>query len=122
MWLSENQKRWILGVVYLITCFQYKEQIEHDTDNFIFSNNLSKIHKVKNKDLQNLIYSVETRRCYGGMKNDDHMFQSYEKQCLDKFSSENLPDLWYTLFYKKIRPIYTKKQNLNNRNGYLKDI
>jgi hypothetical protein len=79
-YLHENQKRWILGVVYLITTFNYKEVIEN-SDEWIFQNNLSKIHKLNN-DIQDLIYSIEVRKCYGGMKGDIHMFQSYQKKYL----------------------------------------
>lgn len=117
--LFENQKRWILGVVYLITCFQYKEHVGHETDDFVFSSNLSKIHNIKHKDTQDIIYSVETRRCYGGMKNDDNMFQSYEKQYLERFSGKNVPEIWSTLFYEKIRPIYTKKTKFEQQEWLL---
>lgn len=106
--LHENQKKWILGVVYLITTLNYKEHISHDTTNWVFPNHLSEIHKIKNLDVQDVIYSVETRRCYGGMKGDDVMFQSYEKKCIDIFSyGDN--DKWSSFFYRKVRPILTKK-------------
>jgi len=109
--LHENQKRWILGVVYIITTLNYKEVIEYDTTDWVFSNNLSKIHKINNTHVQDIIYSVETRRCYGGMKNDDIMFQSYEKQYLERFSFNLniLENTWNSTFFKKVKPILTKK-------------
>lgn len=106
--LHENQKKWILGVVYLLAGVNYKEYIDHDTNDWIFPNHLTEIHKIKNLDIQDVIYSIETRRCYGGMKGDDAMFQSYEKKCIDIFSY-NIDDKWSNLFYKNVRPILTKK-------------
>lgn len=111
MGLSENQKKWILGVVYLMANFNYKEYVNNNTTIWIFSSNLSKINKLNNLDIQDIIYSVETRRCYGGMKGDDIMFQSFEKDYMDRFSfCEKKDDTkWNSIFYKDVRPIHTKK-------------
>ena len=113
--LHENQKRWILGVVYIMTTLNYKEVIEYDTTDWVFSNNLSKIHNIKNINIQDMIYSLETRRCYGGLKNDDIMFQSYEKLYIEKFSYNILENTWMLMFYKKIKPILTKKTKFNQK-------
>ena len=102
-YLHENQKRWILGVVYLITTLNYKEVIEN-SDEWIFQNNLSNIHKLNN-DIQDLIYSIEVRKCYGCTKGDIHMFQSYQKNYLEK----NICAFWLSIFCKKVKPIYTKR-------------
>jgi hypothetical protein len=111
MGLFENQKKWILGVVYLMANFNYKEYVNNNTTNWIFSSNLSKINKLNNLDIQDIIYSVETRRFYGGMKGDDVMFQSFEKDYMDRFSfCEKKDDTkWNSIFYKDVRPIHTKK-------------
>jgi hypothetical protein len=109
--LSENQKKWILGVVYLMANFNYKESITTNNTNWIFSSNLSKINKINNLDIQNIIYSAETRRCYGGMKDDDVMLQSFEKDYVDRFSFCGKKDntKWDSIFYIDVRPIHTKK-------------
>ena len=115
--LHEHQKRWLLGVVYTITCFEYKECLEdvEDFENFVFSNKLSKIHKIKVMDIQDIIYSVETRRCYGGMKGDDNMFQSIEHLYLEKCKEIYEETIWKTLFYTEVRPIYTKKTKFKQK-------
>ena len=115
--LYENQKRWILGVIYVMATLNYKEIIEYDTTDWVFSNNLLKIHKIQNINVQDMIYSVETRRCYGGMKNDDVMFQSYEKQYMERFSYKLniLENTWNSTFFKKIKPILTKKTKFNQK-------
>jgi hypothetical protein len=117
--LHENQKRWVLGVVYLITTLNYKEHIEHGVQNWIFPNQLPKIHKIKNSDVQNIIYSVETRRCYGGMKGDDSMFKTYEKGCIDIFSCVEDIEKWNSIFYRKVRPILTKKTKFKQKEWLL---
>ena len=105
--LHENQKRWILGVVYLMSILNYNETIYYDKLDFIFSNNLTKIHNIKNKNIQDIIYSLETKRCYGKIKNDDLMFQSYINKYLEGFQYET--DIWKSIFFIKIKPILTKK-------------
>ena len=107
--LHENQKRWILGVIYEMASTNIKEEVTHDISNFIFSSNISKIHKIKNNYIQDIIYSLETRRCYGGLKNDDIMFQSFEKKYIDIFLENETNTFWENLFFKKIRPILLKK-------------
>ena len=117
--LHENQKRWLLGVVYVITCFSYKECIDHeDPINFIFSNKLQSIHIIPT-DIQDIIYSVETRRCYGGMKGDGNMLQSFEQLYLENVNFIKDSKIWKTLFYKEVRPIYTKKTKFEQKEWLL---
>lgn len=106
--LYENQKRWVLGVVYLITNTIFTEYISYDVTGWVFTKYLSEIHRIKNTDVQDVIYSIETRRCFGGLKGDDHMFQSQEKMYIDIFSNNN-DNKWCSLFYRKVRPILIKK-------------
>jgi hypothetical protein len=110
--LHENQKRWILGVVYIMSVVNIKEDVDHNTSNFVFSNHLSKIHKIKNKHVQDIIYSLETRRCYGGLKNDDCMFQSFENKYINIFLNNDTNTKWENLFLQKVRPILLKKTTL----------
>ena len=107
--LHVNQKRWILGVIYVMSVGNIKEYVDHDTSNFIFSNHLSDIHRIKSKEVQDVIYSLETRRCYGGLKNDDDMFQSFEKKYIDIFLNNDTNSKWKQLFFQKVRPILLKK-------------
>lgn len=107
--LNDNQKKWILGVVYIMSNGNIKEYIDHNNINFIFSNNIYEINKLNNKYIQDIIYCLETRRCYGGLKGDDYMLQSLEKKYIDIFSNNNDNPLWEKLFFKTIRPIILKK-------------
>ena len=61
--LNDNQKRWILGVVFVMSNGNIKEYVDYNISNFVFSNRLSEIHNIRNKHVQDIIYSLETRRC-----------------------------------------------------------
>lgn len=97
--IEDNQKKWLLGVVYIISSCIYKEYIE--TSKFVFSKKITNIH-MKQKEIQNIVYSLEARRVYGGMKGDKTMIESY----MNHYYTINT--VWDTLFYKKVIPIYQK--------------
>lgn len=112
--LTKTHKKWILGVVYILTISTYKEVYDIN-DEWIFSKKISKIHNIKNTKLQDIIYSLETRNCYGGMKGDSLMIESFQNIYLQRYLLNDINNKYESFFYEKIRPIMTKTIKFNRK-------
>jgi hypothetical protein len=117
-YLHEVQKQWILGVVHHMASCEYKEIISHRywTYDKNFSRLIPTIHQIEeeNPDIFNLIYSLETRRVYGGLKGDNGMLKAYQHYYIDRFAgrnqlNEDKSNVFRRMFYKDIRPILCKR-------------
>lgn len=115
-YLWENQKRWILGIAYHIASCEFKEIVSkkfHTKGNIKFSQLLGKIHALENDDIIDLIYSLEARRVYGGLKGDDEMLKAFVHYYLSRFSNSykgrDKKGIWKRVFYQPIRPIHCKR-------------
>lgn len=104
--LTDVQKMFILGFVYIIANSEFKEVAPDDCyDEFVFKNNIQKINKLP-EDIRNLIYSLETRKVFGGLKGDTEMLTAYENYYM---RIPERKDMWRENFYREIRPICLKK-------------
>ena len=95
--IEDTQKKWLLGVVYIIASCKYKEHVE--PEKFQFSKKIKGIHTRK-EEIQNILYSLETRKEYGGMKCDKKMIESY----MNHYYS--IDTIWNKVYNKKVIPIY----------------
>jgi len=116
--LEENHKRWILGVVYLLSVSKYKEHFDYN-DKWIFYKKIKSIHSIKNILLQDIIYSLETRKCYGGMEGDKNMITSFQNIYLNRYLHNDIDSKFETFFYQKVKPIMTKKIKFNQKDWLL---
>ena len=106
--LNKNHKRWVLGVVYLLSISKYKEDFDYN-DKWFFYKKIKLIHSIKNNLLQDIIYSLETRKCYGGLKGDKIMIESFQNIYLNRYLHNDIDSKFESFFYKKVKPIMTKK-------------
>lgn len=73
----EYQLQWLLAIIKKIASSSFRDRIEKDEFDFI--KNIKYINNIKDKFTQTLIYSLELRKTYGGMKNDLKMISYFIK-------------------------------------------
>lgn len=116
--LTEYHKRWILGVVYLLSSSKYKEIVNNNNE-WVFYKKIKVIHSLKNMELQDIIYSLETRNCYGGMKGDSLMIENFQSVYLKRYLRNDIDKKYESFFYEKIIPIMTKTIKFTRKNFLL---
>lgn len=115
--LTSSQERWVLGTVWgmletesveiieEIDCADVADRADRSrAASFITPVVLRRMENLPD-DIQNIIYSLETRRLYGGLKGDSAMLWAFEASYIDR----TLMDLEKIGFYRRIRPILTQK-------------
>lgn len=108
----------ILGVVYLLSISKYKEHFDYN-EKWNFYKKIKSIHSIKNILLQDIIYSLEIRKCYGGMEGDKNMIASFQNIYLNRYLHNDIDSKFETFFYQKVKPIMTKKLNLIKKDWLL---
>lgn len=103
--LNENQKKWVLGLIFLITKFEFKEYISPIKNEWVFNKNIKQIHNLNNNTIQDIIYCLETRKCYGGLEGDKYMIMN---RCIEYINIfKNTDDILFNMMLKReIIPIY----------------
>ena len=96
--LTEYHKRWVLGVVYLLSKSKYKEIVNNNE--WVFSKKIKVIHSIKNIELQDIIYSLETRNCYGGMKGDSLIIENFQSIYLKRYLKNDINKKYESFFYE----------------------
>lgn len=112
--LHKRQKQWLLGVVYVMATSTFKEEIRRnkywnpkEKENFYYD--LKRIHSLSTEKVS-LLYSMELRRVYGGLKGDSKMFTAFLKSYLDRFSKhKKMPKEWIIEYTRPVRPILLKR-------------
>lgn len=121
--LHEKQRRWILGLVYQFAMTDLKE-ISPDNcyiKKFDFKRNLRRMGDLP-RHIRDFVYSIETRKVYGGMKGDESMMSAFQNHYTERFIGENKgldkDNLWENIFFSPIRPILCK-QTSYDKNSWI---
>lgn len=114
-YLHEVQKRWVLGFVYQLVSVEFKEVAPDScySKKVVFNKSLGRIHALPPK-VRDLVYALETRKVYGGMKGDEAMLSAFQNHYIDRFARDESngwdPEgLWKRSFYSPIRPVLCKR-------------
>ena len=85
--LSDNHVEWILGLVKMLCDIKVYDIPEHSDMNFVdtLDINTDKLNKLDKLEYS-LVMSMLVRRCYGGMKGDVKMLDSFMYKWLNRFN------------------------------------
>lgn len=106
--MRKEQKEYVLGVVYLLVT-GYEVEIlpeRYYGKELVWYKELEKVHAMSEEE-STLLYSLRVRSLFGGLKGDIAMFQAFWVAYLDRM--RELPKVWYEMYRRKVRPIYTEK-------------
>ena len=84
-WVPDYRCRsWLFGVVYLLCEGKYREF--YDKNSFSIFSNIREVNMMNN-DYKNLLYSMELRKSYGGLKGDIGMISYLTNKWFDRFKN-----------------------------------
>jgi hypothetical protein len=114
--LREEHKRWLLGVTYFLILPEIQESVpgKYWRDPFYLRKHFYTLHQLTD-DQTSLIYALEIRRLYGGLKGDGLMMKAFAHIYLERFQKNKLPAIWIKYFYTKIRPIRLRATPFHQR-------